>query len=100
IFDRFDECNVEVDGFDFVIVEGTYVFSIATDEDTKVFLNKNYKETLKNRNSRNRDSIDQEISPKILDIEHKIIKEFYHQANWIIDKTQTLITNSFPIKTH
>lgn len=100
IFDRFDECNVEVDAFDFVIVEGTYVFSIATDEDMKVFLNINYKDTLKKRNSRNRDSIDQEISPKILDIEHRIIKEFCQQANWIIDKTQTIITNSFPIKTH
>ena len=76
IFDRFDECNVEVDAFDFVIVEGTYVFSIATDEDMKVFLNINYKDTLKKRNSRNRDSIDQEISPKILDIEHRIIKSF------------------------
>jgi uridine kinase len=100
IFDRFDECNVEVDGFDFVIVEGTYVFSIATDEDMKVFLNISYKDTLKNRNSRNRDSIDQEISPKILEIEHRIIKEFCQQSDWIIDKTQTIITNSFPIKTH
>lgn len=69
--------------FDVIIVEGTYT-SLLKNIDIRVFINRNYKDTKKNRLKRSRDP-DLEFIEKILEIEHKEIFKHKRLADIIID---------------
>ncbi|MDQ1094977.1 MULTISPECIES: uridine kinase family protein [Chryseobacterium] len=71
------ECEV-------VIVEGTYILELE-DFEYKIFIDRNYKDTYKNRMQRNRDE-KSDFVEKVLDIEHHIIRNFKNNADLILDK--------------
>ena len=79
-----------------MIIEGTYVFEIANEHDTKIFFDQSYSETAANRNLRNRDSMDEKMSEKILQIEHQIIKNYESQADLVIDKNNQVLQTKKP----
>lgn len=72
-----EECKV-------IIVEGTYILELE-DFDYKIFIDRNYKDTYKNRMQRNRDE-QSDFVEKVLDIEHRIIRNFKNNADLILDK--------------
>jgi len=66
------------------IAEGTYTTALKN-ADVKVFIDKDYKDTLEHRKERARDSLD-ENTDKILQIEHGIISKHKEQAHVIVPK--------------
>lgn len=74
---KVEECEV-------IIVEGTYILELE-DFDYKIFIDRNYKDTYKNRMQRNRDE-QSDFVEKVLDIEHRIIRNFKNNADLILDK--------------
>ncbi|MFT4073432.1 MAG: hypothetical protein QM654_16095 [Dysgonamonadaceae bacterium] len=73
-----------------LIVEGTYILENEKDFDFKIFIDRNYKETYMNRMERNRDENSGFIE-LVLDIEHKIIKQYKCKADLILGKNYQLI---------
>ena len=71
------------DVFDVVIAEGTYT-SLLKNSDLRVFIDRNYKETKKDRLKRNRDP-DVDFLEKVLAIEHLEISKHKCLADIIID---------------
>ena len=96
LFDRFDTSEINIKEIDVMIIEGTYVFEIANEHDTKIFFDQSYSETAANRNLRNRDSMDEKMSEKILQIEHQIIKNYESQADLVIDKNNQVLQTKKP----
>ena len=72
-----------------VIVEGTYILEL-DDFDFKIFIDRNYKSTYKNRMERNRDE-KSDFVEQVLQIEHHIIKEYKSKANLILDNDYKVI---------
>lgn len=93
VHDRFDTTSFSVEPFDLIIIEGTYVFDLASDKDIKIFLSANFHQTLAQREHRNRDMSSNKIGTKILETEHNIIKHYKPQANWVIDENDTITQN-------
>jgi len=75
---------LEVEECEVIIVEGTYILELE-DFDYKIFIDRNYKDTYKNRMQRNRDE-QSDFVEKVLDIEHRIIRNFKNNADLILDK--------------
>ena len=75
--------------FDFCVVEGTYVSTLAH-PDYKIFIETTYLDTRKSRIKRGRDPIN-DFNEQILEIEHRIIKPHYNFANVIIDKDLNIL---------
>ncbi len=75
--------------FDFCVVEGTYVSTLAH-PDYKIFIETTYLDTRKSRIKRGRDPIN-DFNEQILEIEHRIIKPHYKFANVIIDKDLNIL---------
>lgn len=96
IFDRFDTSEINIKEIDLMIIEGTYAFEIASEHDTKIFFDQPYFETASNRNLRNRDSMDEKMSEKILQIEHQIIKNYESLADLVIDKNNRVLQTNKP----
>lgn len=67
-----------------VIVEGTYIFE-ADGLDFKIFIDRDYKDTYKNRMERNRDE-QSDFVEQVLEIEHQIIRNFKNNADLILGK--------------
>ena len=72
-----------------IIVEGTYILEL-DDFDFKIFIDRNYKSTYKNRMERNRDE-KSDFVEQVLQIEHHIIKEYKSKANLILDNDYKVI---------
>ncbi len=70
------------DVFDVVIAEGTYT-SLLKNSDLMAFINRDYKETKKNRLKRNREP-DIDFLEKVLEIEHREISKHKRLADVII----------------
>ncbi|AWV99950.1 uridine kinase family protein [Arcticibacterium luteifluviistationis] len=66
-----------------LIVEGTYLGE-SKNLDVLTFIDRDYKQTLKNRIERGRESFDPFIE-KVLEIEHHIIKKYKKRSDIIID---------------
>ncbi len=72
---------------DILIVEGTYTLALNTD--TKIFMTRNYIDTKEARIARGRDQLTSFVE-EVLDIEHKIIKEFKKDADIIVNKDYSI----------
>jgi uridine kinase len=75
-----------------LVVEGTYT-SLLKHVDTKIFIDADYKDTLKYRKMRNRgNEVDDPFTEGILETEHKIIAGHKFLADFIITKSYEVIT--------
>jgi uridine kinase len=75
--------QIDFTGIDILIVEGTYTLGIEVD--TKIFMTRNYKDTLQARIERARDPLTPFVE-QVLEIEHNIIKKFEEVADILVDK--------------
>lgn len=81
---KIEYIHVNLDKIKIIIVEGTYT-SLLQNVDTKIFIDRSYKDTLDQRRERAREPITPFIE-SVLDIEHRIISSHKHFASIIIDK--------------
>lgn len=72
-----------------LIIEGTYT-TLLDNVDKKIFIAKNYKDTKKFREKRNRDTEDAKFLEKIVEIEHNIIKQHKKIADIVLDSEYNL----------
>lgn len=96
--DKIDTENI-TGPYDILIAEGTYT-ALLENIDIRIFINRDYKETKKHRLSRNRDqalenNTDQDLSflEKVLQIEHKIIKQHIKLADLVIPPPNELLND-------
>jgi uridine kinase len=83
--------NINIEGIKVIIVEGTYT-SLLKYVDTKIFIDEDYKETLKYRKLRNRgNEVNDPFVENILETEHKIIAGHKFLADIIITKDYEVI---------
>ncbi len=69
---------------DVLLVEGTYTLGLEVD--LKIFLERNYHDTLQNRIDRARDPLSSFVE-SVLEIEHKIIAAYAKDAQILVDKS-------------
>ena len=81
---KIEYIHVNLDKIKIILVEGTYT-SLLQNVDTKIFIDRSYKDTLDQRRERAREPITPFIE-SVLDIEHRIISSHKHFASIIIDK--------------
>jgi len=81
--DRIGEEQVAPERFDLVIAEGTYT-SLLDSADLHAFIDRNYRQTKKNRLRRARDPAT-EFLERVLEIEHQIISAHKARADVIIE---------------
>ena len=83
--------NINIAGVKVIIIEGTYT-SLLKYVDTKIFIDEDYKETLKYRKLRNRgNEVNDPFVEGILETEHKIIAGHKYLADIIITKEYDVI---------
>lgn len=82
--------SMDTKDFPFLIIEGTYILDI-DDFDFKIFIDRNYKDTYENRMNRNRDE-KSDFVEQVLDIEHKIIKQYKDKADLVLGKNYQIIS--------
>ncbi|PTT42775.1 hypothetical protein DBR28_01830 [Chryseobacterium sp. HMWF028] len=80
---------LEIEDIQVLIIEGTYVLNI-DDFDVSIFIDRTYKDTYENRMKRNRDE-QSDFVEKVLEIEHKIIRQFKEKADLLLDKKYHII---------
>jgi len=84
---RFYYSDLVVETVKIIIVEGTYVFKLAS-LDCRVFFDISYKETREGRHKRKRHSRELDgFTEKVLEIEHKILKIHKLKADIIINRS-------------
>jgi uridine kinase len=72
-----------------LLIEGTYAL-LLENTDTKIFINRNYKDTLEQRIARARDVVD-DFTNEILEIEHQIVVQSGKNADFVIEKDYSLV---------
>jgi uridine kinase len=83
--------RVNIQNIKVIIAEGTYT-SLLKNVDTRIFIDANYKDTLKYRKQRNRGSeVNDPFVESILETEHKIIAGHIFLADFIITKNYEVI---------
>ena len=82
--DRITEEELSLAGVDVVIAEGTYTTSLEQ-VDTRVFIQRDYKDTLQARQRRGREEFDPYIE-EVLEIEHGIISRQSKKADVLISR--------------
>ncbi|WP_431609557.1 uridine kinase family protein [Chryseobacterium sp. 'Rf worker isolate 10'] len=80
---------LNIEDIQVLIIEGTYVLDI-DDFDVSIFIDRTYKDTYENRMKRNRDE-QSDFVEKVLEIEHKIIRQFKEKADLLLDKEYHII---------
>lgn len=80
---------VDTSEYSIIIAEGTYVLEIEA-FDFKIFIDRDYKDTYRNRMNRNRDE-QSDFIEKVLEIEHQIIRNFKNKADLILGKNYELL---------
>lgn len=80
----FIEEIINFEEVEILILEGTYVLGLHQ-INCKIFIDRNFLQTKKNRMARNRDHQD-EFVEKVLSIEHEIIKKYKENADIIVDE--------------
>jgi uridine kinase len=84
--------RVSIEGVKVIIVEGTYT-SLLKHVDTKIFIDADYKDTLKFRKLRNRgNEVNDPFVENILETEHKIIAGHKFLADFVITKDYDVIS--------
>lgn len=86
---------VRLDAHQVLLVEGTYVFA-AGGADLRVFMNRNYLQTRKNREERARES-PSEFLEKVLAIEHRIIQQQREMAHVLVLDDYSVQTLQLPL---
>jgi uridine kinase len=85
------EEKLNCEGIEVVIVEGTYT-SLLRNIDKRVFIARNYQDTLTHRSKRNRgNEVGDPFIERILETEHKIIAGQGHLANILITKDYSVV---------
>ena len=84
----FTQKELSIKEIDIIIVEGVYSFMLEH-LNQKIFLSKNYMETLHDRVKRTREKYDP-IVENILEIEHKIVRPMIAEADIVIDKNYSI----------
>ncbi|MCK4465169.1 MAG: hypothetical protein KAU83_05605 [Bacteroidales bacterium] len=87
---RFEREIMPVKDLRVLIAEGTYC-TLLDFADKRVFINRDFHDTIEDRRARGRDLID-EFTEKILEIEHKVIREHKQKAQIIVCKNGTIQT--------
>ncbi len=87
--DKIDKETVNLEDIKVIIVEGTYT-TILKNADIRIFIDRNYQDTIESRQKRSREKQDDFLN-KILIIEHKIIASHKSNADIIIDKNYEAI---------
>ncbi len=82
--DRIVEEELSLAGVDVVIAEGTYTTSLE-EVDTRVFIQRDYKDTLQARERRGREKFDPFIE-EVLEIEHEVISRQGRNADVLISR--------------
>ncbi len=85
----FSTRSINLNIVDVIIIEGVYSF-LLDKLDLKVFLRRNYKDTLENRIKRTRENHEPLIE-SILEIEHKIVRRMINDADYIIGTNYKLL---------
>lgn len=83
------EENISIADMNVVLAEGTYT-TVLKNADIKVFIDRNYMDTLEHRKERARDNLD-DYNRKIMIIEHDIISKHKEMADIIIDKEYNIV---------
>jgi uridine kinase len=86
---------VRLDAYRVLLVEGTYVFA-AGDADLRIFMNRTYLQTRKNREERARET-QSEFLEKVLAIEHHIIQQQRTKAHLLVLDDYSVQTLHFPL---
>lgn len=82
---------IELEDIQVVIAEGTYT-SLLRNVDTRIFIDEDYRETLKFRKKRNRgNEVNDPFVEHILETEHKIIAGHKYQADIIITRDYDVV---------
>lgn len=90
--------HINIDGIKVLIVEGTYT-SLLRNIDTRIFIDADYKDTLKFRKLRNRgNEVNDPFVEGILEMEHKIIAGHKFLADIIITKDYEVVPTEDPNK--
>jgi uridine kinase len=90
--------HINIDGIKVLIVEGTYT-SLLKNIDTRIFIDADYKDTLKFRKLRNRgNEVNDPFVEGILEMEHKIIAGHKFLADIIITKDYEVVPTEDPNK--
>ena len=76
--------RVDLSPFNVLIAEGTYT-SLLTNIDYRVFIDRDYHDTMEDRRERGRETID-EFSEQVLKIEDRIISKHRSLAQFIVNK--------------
>ena len=77
---------INLDGIDVLIAEGTYT-SLLKHVDTRIFIARNWKDTLEHRRKRNRGKeVGDPFIEQVLSLEHKIIAGHKHLADFLVTK--------------
>lgn len=88
------EEQIDPGQYQFCLVEGTYVTAL-TQPDYKVFIKSTYLDTQALRIMRARDLLN-EFNERVLEIEHRIIREHKKWAHLFIDKERNFSLNQHP----
>jgi uridine kinase len=84
--------KIDIEGVKVIIVEGTYT-SLLKHIDTRIFIDADYKDTLKFRKLRSRgNEVNDPFVENILETEHKIIAGHKYLADFIITKDYDVIS--------
>ena len=82
--DRIRDEELSVGGLDVVIAEGTYTTALQ-EVDTRIFIQRDFRDTLEARKRRNREQFDPYIE-QVLEIEHKVISAQGRKADILISR--------------
>jgi uridine kinase len=79
--------HIDISSCDIILVEGTYVLDLEVD--LKIFLGRNYHDTLQDRIERARDPLTPFVE-SVLEIEHTIIRTYAPKADLLLDKNYNI----------
>ena len=85
---RFEREVMPVKNLSVLIAEGTYCTLLEL-VDTRVFIDRDFRDTHKDRINRGRDLMD-EFTEKVLKIEHEVVREHKEKAHIIVHKNGTI----------
>jgi uridine kinase len=81
--DRIGEETISLEGFDAVIAEGTYT-TLLDQADFRAFIDRTYRDTLEHRKKRARDEAEGEFIERVLEIEHRVIRDSMTRADLVL----------------
>ena len=84
--DRIGSEQMSLVGIDVIIAEGTYT-TLLDEADFHAFIDRTYHDTLEHRRERARDEVEGDFIERVLEIEHRIIREHKARANLVLPPT-------------